>query len=199
MPPRPEHAALDVVAYRVTSYDSPFWVNPNRRDGRWNIAGQGVVQYLALDPEAPWAEQLRGQDLGTEHDAAMFRAALWLIRIYEQQLADYGSFEKAEAAGFPADALVDDDWEQCQNEARRLQSLGYRGVLAPSAALPGSQSLTLFGPRVPVAWTTQVRTASMLPVQATASGGPPPGLVARVRYFGQTHAGLAEYRARQEG
>ena len=188
---------VDCVAYRATSYDGPFWAGPNRRDGRWNIAGTRSVQYLAQDADAPWAELLRGENLRTEHDAGMLSATIWQIRVVEQPVADYSSFDIAEAAGFPPEALVDDDWERCQAEATRVQSLGYRGILSPSAALPGSTSLTLFGPRVKVPWSTTVRTASTLPAQPLATGQPPAGLVARVRFRGQQHPLLTSYLARR--
>lgn len=184
--------------FRATSYDVPLWVNPNRRHGRWNIAWNGCTQYFCLDAEAPHAEMLRAEDLRTDADAAMFRTTLWQARVDEGAIVDYGTFDKAEAAGFPAEALVEDDHERCQAEAERLRSFGVRGLLSPSAALPGSVNLTLFGPRVQVDWTTDVQLASMLPVQRIAEGSAPSGLVSRTRFYGQPHAALAEYRAAQK-
>lgn len=185
------------IVYRATTYDVPLWVNPNRRNGRWNIAGDGCTQYACLDPEAPFAEMLRGEDLRTEADAKMFRTVLWQLRVDEGAIVDYSTFEKAEAAGFPADALVEDDHERCQAEAARLRGLGARGLLTPSAALATSTNLTLFGARSPVAWGTTVKLASSIPTQRLTEGNAPDGLVARVRFWGQPHAGLAEYQAAQ--
>jgi hypothetical protein len=195
---RPASLLVEVDAYRATSYDVPFWAGPNRRSGRWNVADHGCTQYLCLDADAPWAELLRHNDLRTEADAAMLVTTLWQVRVADQPVADYGDFEKAEGAGFPPDALIDDDHARCRSEATRLAGLGFRGVLSPSAALPGSRSLTLFGPRVKVPWTTTVRTASTLPAQPLATGHPPPGLVRRVRFRGLPHAGYAAYRAQRE-
>jgi RES domain-containing protein len=180
--------------FRATSYDVPLWVNPNRRAGRWNIAGNDATQYFCLDAAAPHAEMLRAEDLRTDAEAAMFRTTLWQARVDEGAIVDYSTFDRAEAAGFPAEALVEDDHERCQAEAERLKSFNVRGVLSPSAALPGSVNLTLFGPRVQIDWSTEVQLASMLPVQRIAEGSAPSGLVARTRYYGQPHAGLAEYR-----
>jgi hypothetical protein len=187
--------SLDVVAYRVTSYDVPLWVVPNRREGRWNVAGGGPVQYTCLDAEAPWAEMLRSEDLRDEDGAATFRSVLWQVRVAQGAIADYGTFAAARAAGFPPDALVDDDHERCQAEALRLAGLGARGVLSPSAALPGSVNLTLFGPRAPIGWATAVRLASSVPAQPLAAGAPPPGLTARVRYRGEPHPLLEAFLA----
>jgi RES domain-containing protein len=193
----PAHRFVQEVAYRATSYDVPFWAGPNRRSGRWNVAGEGIVQYLALDAEAPWAELLRAEGLETEAEAALLQATLWQAQVSDQPIADYATFEQAEHAGFPPEALVDDDWGRCQREARRLERLGYRGVLAPCAARAGSLSLTLFGPRVAVPWGTTVRTASTLPAQPLATGRPPAGLVGRVRQRGQPHPGLVDHLARR--
>lgn len=193
----PDVVAWSGTAYRATTYDVPLWVSPNRRDGRWNQAGRDCTQYMSLDAEAPYAELLRCEDLRSEDEAQTFVTTLWQLRVREGAIADYSTFEKAEAAGFPPDALVDDDHERCRAESAFLRSHNVRGVLSPSAALPGSTSLTLFGPRVEVGWSTEPTLASMLPVQKLATGSPPRGLVRRVRFVGEAHAQFAEYRALQ--
>jgi hypothetical protein len=199
MPPsRPPPTTFTGSVYRATTYDVPLWVNSNRRDGRWNFAGDGSTQYFCLDAEAPYAEMLRGEDLRTEADARTFRTILWQLRVDEGAIVDYSTFEKAEALGFPPAGLVDDDHERCQIEAQRLRGLGFHGVLAPSAALPGSINLTVFGARSPVHWNTTVKLASAIPAQRLTEGSAPPGLVTRVRHYGSEHAGLVDYeRARR--
>lgn len=194
----PPHLRIEKVVYRATSYDVPVRVAENRRAGRWNFFGTGTVQYTCLDSEAPFAEMLRHEDLRTEEEAATYRTTLWQMRVNEGVVVDYGSFEKAERAGFPPEALVADDHECCQREAQRLFSLGAGGVLSPSAALPGSINLTLFGQRVPVQWTASVEISSAIPVQRIATGQPPTGLVPRVRYFGDSHSDLSHYLAEKE-
>jgi RES domain-containing protein len=191
----PTFTAWSGVAYRATSYDVPLWVNPNRRSGRWNIAGQGCTQYFALDAEAPWAELLRYENLTTETEAAHYMSSLWQLRVDVGAVTDYSSFEKAEAAGFSPEALVDDDYERCQAEAQWLVSHVAGAILSPSAALPGSTNLTLFGARVPVPWTTSAALASSIPAQRLTTGHPPQGLTARIRYFGQKHSLLDAYLA----
>jgi RES domain-containing protein len=182
---QPKFTRITEVAYRTTSYDVPLWVNPNRRNGRWNIAGGEPTQYMALDAEAPFAEILRHEDLKTEEAASHYSATVWQLRIDSDLIVDYQTFELADAAGFDAEALVHDDHERCQAEAQWLISQGARGVLSPSAALPGSINLALFGPRVAVPWGATVELASSIPTQKLTTGHPPPGLTERVRYFGQ--------------
>jgi RES domain-containing protein len=190
---RPSLRAWSGVAFRATSYDVPLWSRSNRRSGRWNIARQGCTQYACLDAEGAVAELLRYEDLRTEEEGALFSTGLWQLRVSDGAVVDYSTFDRAEAAGFPPEALVDDDHERCQTEASWLQSHGARGLLAPSAALPGSVCLTLFGPRVPVGWDTETQLASALPVQRLTTGQPPRGLVARVRFHGDPHPAYEQY------
>lgn len=199
MPPSglPSHVRVDTVVYRATSYDVPVRVSENRRAGRWNFARGGTVQYTCLDVEAPFAEMLRHEGLRSEEDAATFRTTLWQLRVNEGVVVDYSTFEKAAQAGFPPEALVDDDLEACQNEAQRLAGLGAGGVLSPSAALPGSVNLTLFGQRVPIQWEAEVQISSAIPVQRLVTGHPPEGLVSRIRHYGETHSRLARYLEEQ--
>jgi RES domain-containing protein len=190
---RPTFTTCACVAYRATSYDVPLWVSPNRRSGRWNIAGETPTQYLALDAEAPFAEIVRHEDLRTEEAASHYSSTIWQMQIEEAMIVDYSSFALAEQAGFDPAALVDDDFERCQVEANRLSDEGARGLLSPSAALPGSINLTLFGPRVGVGWRTTAKLASAIPVQRVATGHPPPSLTSRVRYFGRPHQLLRSF------
>lgn len=190
---RPTAVPWTGAVFRATTYDVPLWVNPNRYNGRWNLAGDGSTQYFCLDAEAPYAEKLRSENLRTEAESQTYSIVLWQLRVDEGAIVDYSTFEKAETAGFPPDALVDDDHERCQVEAQRLKSLNIDGVLSPSAALPGSVNLTLFGPRIPVAWTSTVTLASALPAQRLTKGSAPPGLTDRVRYYGDAHAALIAF------
>lgn len=184
----PPHISVEARVFRATSYDVPLRVAENRRSGRWNVARSGTVQYLCLDAEAPLAEKIRHEDLRTETEARTYNVTLWELQVHEGFVVDYGTFEKAERAGFAPEALVDDDHRRCQREAERLIELGARGVLSPSAALPESVNLTLFGPRVEVRWGATPGVASAIPAQRIATGHPPSGLVDRVRYFGDGHA-----------
>ncbi len=191
----PAHVSVEARVYRATSYDVPLRVAVNRRSGRWNIAQSGTVQYLCLDAQAPFAEKLRHENLRTHAEAETYSISLWELEVNEGFIVDYSTFEKAEDAGFAPEALVDDDHAQCQEEARRLMGLGARGVLSPSAALPGSLNLTLFGQRVEVRWGARPGVASAVPAQKLVTGHPPLGLVDRVRFFGDAHAPLQDHLA----
>ncbi len=149
---------------------------------------------MSLDAQAPIAEMLRHEDLRTDEVASHYRTTLWQMRVDEGCVADYSTFEKVQAAGFPPEALVEDDHERCQAEARWLMGQGVRALLSPSAALVGSINLTIFGPRVHIPWNSHATLASAMAAQPISTGPPPAGLAAMVRFFGQSHGGLTAYR-----
>jgi RES domain len=182
------------TAFRYSNYDTPFWARNNSTDGRWHRVADGATQYLTLHPDGAWAELARAEDLRTEGDLELVRTLIWAVKISQLQLVDYGTFERAEAAGLPPDALIDDDYTRCQDEGRRLRDEGYQGVVAPSAALPGVLNITLFGRRVLSSWNAPARLASCIPACIVARGCPSPGLAPRARYREQTHAGYAEFQ-----
>lgn len=192
---RPEPPTFDLnetVAWRYSNYDTPFWARANTRHGRWNLSRETPVQYLTLEPDAAWAELIRTELLTTEEEVAQVRMPMWVSALNEV-VVDYSTFAKAEAAGFPPDALIDDDWTRCQREGARLRELGYGGVIAPSAALPGAVNVTIFGARILWTWNRQPVLASAIPATTAAVGSPSPGLVERVRQVGAEHASYSEY------
>jgi RES domain-containing protein len=190
----PTFPATDAwTAFRSTDYDTPFWATANTYPARWSKPEDGATQYLALDPRACWAEVARHEEITNDAELAMLRRPLWAIEVRDLTIADYSTFDRADAAGFPADALVEEDWTRCQVEGTRLRKLGYRGVASPSAALPGSINLTLFGPRLPSAWGQQNRLASFVPCVVVSVGAPSPDLAQRVRFRGQPHGLLDRY------
>ncbi len=192
----PAGVAVDEVAYRWSDYDTPLWARPNSSAQRWNRTREAPTQYLSLSPEGAWAELIRTEDLTSAAAVHLVSMPLWVLHVRETHVADCATFERAEAAGFPPEALVAEDRERCRAEATRLREHGFRGVLAPSAALPGSVNLTLFGARLAVAWECDEdrRLAAFVPVRQLAIGRPPDDLLPRVRRRGISHAGLAAYR-----
>ena len=104
---RPEAVRFADVAFRYSDYDTPMWVRANSEDGRWNTARSQPTQYLGLSPDGCWADLIRRESLRTEAEVALIRMPLWVLKIDEERIADYRTFEQAQDAGFPADALVD--------------------------------------------------------------------------------------------
>ena len=193
--PEPKRIAYEDVAFRWSDYDVPLWTRPNSHALRWNWARQDATQYTSLSPEGSWAELIRAERLLSPDDLRLVSMPMWVLKVHETNLADYSTLEKAEDAGFPPDALVSEDYERCQREATRLRELGFRGVLAPSAALPGAVNLTLFGRRLAVPWDypETALMASFIPAKQLAVGRPPDELLPLVRQRGERHRVLDEY------
>lgn len=196
---KPSLTQFDEAAFRYSNYDTPFWVRPNSEPGRWHRVGDGATQYLSTTVDGAWAELIRAEELRSEQEMALVRMPMWVAEVHVQQVADYSTFEKAEMAGFSPDALIDDDHSRCQEEGRRLRAAGFQGVLAPSAALPNSLNLTLFGPRIASTWQLRPLLASSIPAMKIAVGAPPEGIVGRVRHRGEKHELFEEFRANVRG
>lgn len=195
--PKPKRIEYDDVAFRWSDYDVALWARPNTSDLRWNTAHSSPTQYLSLTTDGSWAELIRAEELRSTEELRLVSMPMWVLRVRETKIADYSTFEKAEAAGFPPEALVDEDYTRSQAEADRLRTAGFRGVLAPSAALPGAVNLTLFGSRLSVEWDFPEPSllASFVPSKQLAVGRPPDELLAQVRHRGAPHSGLLSYRS----
>lgn len=173
------------VAYRATTYDTPLWVSPNSRPGRWSHPEDGTIaQYCALDPASAIAEMVRYEDLRDVEEAGELRVDVWELRVDEGAVADYSTPERAERQGFGWQPLVSDSWGRCQAEGLRIVEHGGRGVLAPSAALPRGVTLTLFGPRTEIAWSAEPSLSIQVPARQVMRGAPGRHLVEETRFFG---------------
>ncbi len=187
--PDRRRVAYDDVAFRWSDYDVPLWTRPNTSPLRWNRARQDSTQYLSLTTEGSWAELIRAERLRTADELRFISMPMWALSVRETNLADYSTFERAQTAGFPPEAIVDEDYERCQREGDRLRANGFRGVLAPSAALPGAVNLTLFGRRLTVPWDypEDKLMASFVRAKRLAVGRPPEELLPLVRQRGTPH------------
>jgi len=192
---RPPVLHVDEIAHRYSSYDTPFWARENTEAGRWHERGHGPTQYLSLSTDGAWAELIRNEELTTEDEIAMVSVQMWAVAVDQAMIIDYSTFERAKAAGFDPEALVDEHYGRCQQEGARLRQLGVSGVLAPSAALPGAINLSLFGPRIASTWKRPPLLASSLPATVITKGAPPPGLLAHVRQIGAPHRDLVAYKS----
>lgn len=140
------------IAYRAANWDTPLWVERNRSGGRFNEPLSEATQYLCLHPLGPWAEMARAleRQLGravTEPDLAELEPArrYWLVRLPELEVFDLG-FDSAPEVGLSPLDLVDDDHSACRRAAR-LHGRRLRAWRYPSAALPGTYNLAVFGER----------------------------------------------------
>ena len=79
-----------------------------------------------------------------------------------------------------------DDQSRCRRLAARLRGAGAAGIIVPSAALPGTESVVLFGPRVGSPYLLEPLGEVDVPAGITAHDGRPvASLIGLVRYRGR--------------
>jgi hypothetical protein len=170
---------------------------PEQESGRWHRRGEGYAQYLSLTAPGAWAELLRYLSIHTAALALEQRRHLWVVTVQDHDVADLAEFASWTACGLDAATAVGAH-SRSQALADDLRAAGYRGVLAPSAALPGAVNLTLFGERYE--WQAPAPNPDpdvWLDVQLAAPDAhPPPDLIEITCFQGDRHAGLAAYLAR---
>lgn len=130
------------TVFRHASYDTPWWAIPSPSDGRFHNAGLDTVQYLALHPLGPAAEMLRHQ-IGPMGDPDDLLLNLWtaVVDVEPTQV----DFDDCATYGLTPDELVGDDYGPTQVLANTVRSKGANAMIVPSAALPGTHNLILFG------------------------------------------------------
>jgi hypothetical protein len=189
------NAAL-TAAFRLASWRRPLRTEPSRVAGRFHRATEDVpTQYLCLHPLGPWAEFLRASDLRTAEQLALVRHRTWALRLDLSGLVRIGFAEAGERGLRPGD-LVSDDLRACHRLADRLRAAGTPGAIVPSAALPGTDNVVLFGERAAAPYLLEPLSGVDVPASLTADGGRPPlGVLDRVRRRGAVHPALEAWRA----
>jgi RES domain-containing protein len=179
------------VAYRATTYDTPLWVSPNSRPGRWSHPeDETIAQYCTLDVPSAIAEMVRCENLREVDEARELRVDVWELRVDEGAIVDYSTPERVARQGFSWESLTSDSWDECRAEGLRIVGMGGRGVLAPSAALPQGVALTLFGPRTEIAWRAEPSLSIQIPARHILHGAPGDHLVGDTRFFDDPYPDL---------
>lgn len=178
LPTAPSRGSLTLFRYCVD--ESPFWVLPNGRAGRWNNAGEQPTQYWSATPDAAWAELIRREGLEAEADPDLVRMPIWACRAPVAGLIDLRNAWAREAAGITEAELVSDDWSPCQRLSAALRG-SCSGVIAPSPVLDGHANVTMFGPRRMIDWRGRTALPSSIPACIASVGRPRPGLLDEVR------------------
>lgn len=180
----------EFTGFRVASWDTPLRANPNRQPGRWNDAGSGPTQYIALHPLATWAEYLRWHDLRSASEIAQLRLGVWAIRVIVDDPLEV-RFDTASTLGLQPEDLIADDWSACQLAAERLRAdrAAPKVLQTPSAALPGARNIVILEPRVAIPYSFEPIDRIDLPTTLAAAGArPPQSILGLVRFRGQAHA-----------
>lgn len=185
-----------MICYRHAKYSTPLRTIPATGPGRYHRGGEAeATQYLCQHPLGPMAELMRTGDLRALEQIRAVRARTWVLEVEADSLPAV-NFANAAEFGIRPDDLVDDDYDACQDLADRLRADGVTGVTVPSAALPGTSNIVIFGPRVAAPYLFRPMGVVDVPASVTAEDGRPlAGLLAVVRFRGEAHAELMARRA----
>lgn len=184
---------MNLTGFRHAAYDSPWWAFPSSRSGRFHRARRDVVQYLCLHPLGPAAEMLR-HHVGPDGDPDQLILNLWtaVVDVDAVVRVDFGD---CESHGLTADELVGDDYRRTQQLAAAVAADGALAMIVPSAALPGTDNLIVFGPRVlnpflrqPLS-SEEIRTGHL-----TDRGRSPREVVPHVRWIGSPHRAVEQWK-----
>jgi RES domain-containing protein len=185
------------TTFRISAWDTPLRVNPNRTAARYNQAGSPATQYLCLHPLGPWAEYIRFNGLREAAELAARRLRLWAVKV-DLSAALEISFANATRFGLDPEDLTGDDHSPCQRFADTLRddSSAPKMIVVPSAALPGTRNVVIFGERAAIPFNWQPLGPTDLPAAIVAeSSGAPRGIVSLVRYRGQPNPELEAWEA----
>jgi RES domain len=187
-----------VVVYRQATYGNPLRTEPARQPARYHTEAEtSPTQYLCLHPLGPFAELIRVNSLRLAEQIRDVRGRTWALRLEQEELLEI-TFENAHELGVNPGDLIDDDHTGCQRLAQDLRSRGVPGIIVPSAALPGTQNVVLFGPRVGSPYLLEPLGSVDLPASITAHDGRSiVSLLDRVRFRGDDHAALEAWRRGQ--
>lgn len=178
-----------VVAYRNANYFNPLWADPSPFEGRFHRAGQ-TAQYLCLHPLGPAAEALRHAVGPVPEDFDDLRLNLWAIQIADEGIVNV-NFADCQRLGITPDQLVADEYAATQGLADRLRDQNVFALRVPSAALPGTDNLVLFGPRVSCPYLEFPVQPEELPTGHLSDDARSPGeLIHLVRWIGTPHSAL---------
>lgn len=202
-----EPAKVNVASiwYRHVSPDWPPLVHsagephPSQESGRWHRKGEAYAQYLSESPPGAWAELIRQQSIRSVDFAEEQRRNLWLVYVDEHSVADLSTFDAWESCGLSPSTAVGVHAD-AQKVADDLRAAGYRGVLSPSAALPNTTNLTLFGSRYehelstdPRLWRNPDPEVWLACQLAAGKAAPPTTLLTQTCYRNAPHLGYREW------
>jgi hypothetical protein len=179
-----------VVCYRSAAYATPLRTVAGGQPARFHDGGEDEpTQYLSLHPLGPLAELMRNADLRSEPQVRAVRTRTWVLEVPLDNLPEIG-FDSADQFGIAAEELVADDHGACRRLAARLRTT-IRGIVVPSAALPGTHNVVLFGPRVAAPYLVEPVSTLDVPTSITAEAGRPlTSLLDIVRFVGDPHGAL---------
>ncbi|BBZ15543.1 RES family NAD+ phosphorylase [Mycobacterium branderi] len=184
---------MRLTAFRHASYDSPWWAFPSSRSGRFSRARSDTIQYLCLHPLGPAAEMLR-HNVGSSGNPDDVVLNLWTA-VLDVDGVIHVDFDDCSRYGLTADELVGDDYAPTQVLADVVRDSGATAMIVPSAALPGTHNVILFGARVLNPFLGAPLTPEEIPTgHLTDAARAPAEVASYVRWFGAPHKALEQWK-----
>lgn len=183
-----------MICYRFATYATPLRTVPTALPARYSRGDEDEpTQYLALHPLGPLAELMRNADLRSPDQVRAVQTRTWALEVPLDDLPEIG-FDTADQLGISAEDLVADDRSACQQLAAELRGQ-VPGIVVPSAALPATRNVVLFGPRVAAPYLTEPVSALDIPASITAEHARPLfSLLDIVRFVGDPHPALEAWQ-----
>jgi hypothetical protein len=193
----------ELVCYRAAAYRTPTRVRAHQDTGRYNRIDSPPTQYFSLHPLGPWAEVIRNRGYTNHEDALTFRLPIWAVRLVLPGDPVRIDFDAAHSGATPAPIsagdLIADDQLGCRafGDAIRADPAAPKVLRVPSAALPGTENVVIFGARAMIEYLATPRRDQQVPASPVAvSAHAARGLLPLTRHRGRPHAG---YEAWAEG
>jgi hypothetical protein len=173
-----------MVGYRLSTYGNPLRTEPSRKPGRYHTGEEdSPTQYLCLHPLGPLAEFMRANDLRSPEQVRHVRQRIWALRLEIDGLLEV-TLSNADDLGLEASSLV---------AGGRLRD-EVSGTVVPSAALPGTRNVVLFGPRVGSPYLLEPISAVDVPASITGHAARPIlSLLDVVRFKNDLHSELEAF------
>lgn len=193
---------MELVCYRASSYLTPVRARAHgwSSTGRYHDWGSPATQYLSLHPLTPWAELVRNQRCRDLDDALEARIAIWAIRLVlerEPAAVDYdAAAAEALATRIEPAELVSDDARKCRvlADAHRADPSAPKVIRVPSAALPGTDNIVIFGRRRAIRYeATPLRAIQVPAAVSSVDSRLPRDLFRLVRRLGDRHGGYERW------
>jgi RES domain len=134
-------------------------------------------------------------NLGPDGDADHVLLNLWTATVDVDEVTRI-DFDDCAKYGITVDELVGDDYQPTQALAATVLASGATAMVAPSAALPGTHNLMLFGVRFLHPYLWKPLTDDDIPTGHLSDGARPPAEVAaHVRWKGTAHTAAEQWKA----